>query len=402
MGDRATSDSDKAPPLDALTGVRFFAAFAVLNFHYMSLERWGIHVPTALTSVVGSGNAGVTLFFMLSGFVLAYSNSSWEFSRNATLRFWSGRVARIYPTYILAMAWFAPFILLHRFSVEPPSVAITKSAGSFIPALFLVQSWFYPRFATAWNGPAWTLSVEAAFYLCFPFIAARVRGLSQSKKLALCLGCWTVTAMVSRVDPLIVASTPTRDALFTYNPLVYLPTFVSGIALGYHYVQRTSNSGAVLAVSALLSIMVIAAHAHSLPFLFALEAAFLPAFAALIYGLALGGWPARLLSQRWLVILGESSYALYILQFSIAFTLMFIEHGFIAYDVIQYGRLSQLSQPVFYIVDALVSIGISVVVSKFYEVPLRRELRRRLFSFVDRRQPGVPTTALPEAVSTSP
>ena len=369
------------PQLNALTGLRFFAALAVFNFHYLLPALWPVRFPTFAVSMIGSGNSGVSLFFMLSGFVLAYANSDWHGSRAEIRGFWSNRIARIYPTYLLAMAWFTPFFLLHRFASEPPVVAITKSVGSFLPALFLVQSWFYPRLAPAWNGPAWTLSVEAAFYLLFPFIAPRLRQMSQSHKLLLCLGCWSLTAVISRIDPLLIASTPIRDEFFTYNPLCHLPTFVSGVALGYHYAQRPGSSGAAgsLALLGLLATVAIATVAKGLPFLFAFEAAFLPAFGMLLYGLALGGWPARVLSVRPLVALGEASYALYLLQFSTVFTLMWAESGFVAYDFMEHGRMHPVvSWPVFYLLATLTSIVTSLVVWKYYETPLRRGLRRRL------------------------
>ena len=369
------------PQLDALTGLRFFAAFAVFNFHYVSPHLWPIKFPAFVVSIIGSGNSGVSLFFMLSGFVLAYANSDWSGSRHEILRFWSNRIARIYPTYLLAMLWFAPFFLLHRFASEAPAVAIAKSLGSFVPALFLVQSWFYPRLAVAWNGPAWTLSVEAAFYLLFPIIAPRLLQLSQLHKLMLCVGCWLLTVLISRIDPLLVTSTPIRDAFFTYNPLCHLPTFISGVALGYHFAQRPQSrtTTAPLALAGLLATVVIGAMARNLPFLFALEAAFLPAFGILLYGLALGNWPARVLSVRPLVVLGEASYALYVLQFSIVFTLLWAENGFVAYDFIEYGRIHpRVAWPLFYLVAALTSIATSVAVWKYFETPLRRGLRRRL------------------------
>jgi peptidoglycan/LPS O-acetylase OafA/YrhL len=370
-----------APQMNALTGLRFFAAFAVLSFHYMLPDQWPVKIPQWLVSVVGCGNAGVSLFFMLSGFVLAYANRGWTTTRDATLRFWAKRIARIYPIYFLALLWFAPFFLLHRFASEPPGLAIAKSVTSFVPALLLVQSWFYPRLAPAWNGPAWTLSVEAAFYLLFPLIAVRVRLLSQSHKIALCLGCWLLTALLSLADPLLPGSTPLRYEFFTFNPLIHLPTFISGVALGYHYVQRTaSKSGTALAVSGGLAALAIASQSQLLWFHFRFEAAFLPAFGALLYGLALGGWPARILSTRPLVILGESSYALYILQFSVVYTLMWMDQNFAIYDYMQYGRLhSRLSAPAFFVLAVFACMTISVLVCKFYETPLRKVLRQRLF-----------------------
>jgi peptidoglycan/LPS O-acetylase OafA/YrhL len=344
-------------------------------------ERWPFRFPTFLISIIGSGNSGVSLFFMLSGFVLAYANGDWHGTSEEMRSFWSNRIARIYPTYLLAMAWFAPFFLLHRFASEAPAVALSKAVGSLLPALFLVQSWFYPRLAPAWNGPAWTLSVEAAFYLLFPLIAPRVRALSQSHKLLLCSGCWILTAVISRIDPVLITSTPIRDEFFTYNPLCHLPTFVSGIALGYHHAQQPPSRRAAdpLALAGLALSVAVAAVARNLPFLFGFEAAFLPAFGMLLYGLALGGWPARLLSARPLVALGEASYALYLLQFSTVFTLMWAESGFVAADFMVQGRIHPLvSWPVFYLIATVVSIAISLTVWKYYETPLRRALRHWL------------------------
>lgn len=376
----------KGQQLDALTGARFLAAFAVFDVHYLQPWTWGYRVPPFMHSMIESGTTGVAFFFMLSGFVLAYANDGWTPSRRATLRFWSSRLARIYPAYFLALIWFAPFILFHRFSVEPPDLAAKKALASFIPAVFLVQSWFYPRFALAWNGPGWTLSVEVIFYLIFPLIALKIRTLPNWQKLSLCLACWLLSAALSLIDPFLLAPSMERDLFATVNPIFHLPTFVSGMALGYHFAQRTrARSGTVLSVAGILSICALAPAAYLLPAAFVHNSAFLPAFGLLLYGLALNGWPAGLLSRPAMVALGEASYSLYILQFSIVFSLMLAEQRFVFHDFIQFGRQSPLlSDAQFYALAAVVSIAISLFVCRFYEQPLRSYIRRRLFRLIDR------------------
>ncbi len=371
--------------LDALTGARFLAAFAIFNIHYFRPWAWGYSIPPFVQSMIGSGAAGVAFFFMLSGFVLAYANDDWTPSRDSTLRFWSSRLARIYPAYLLALIWFAPFILVHRFSAEPFHLAAEKAAAAFVPAALLLQSWFYPRFALAWNGPGWTLSVELAFYLIFPLIAFTIRSLPNWQKLSLCLACWLLSSVLSLIDPLLLAPSLERDLFVTVNPIFHLPTFISGVALGYHFAQRVrSPAGTVLSIAGILLICALSPVAYRMPALFVHNSAFLPAFGLLLYGLALNGWPARLLSTPAMVALGEASYSLYILQFSIGLSLMLAEQRFVFRDFIQFGRQAPvLSEVQFYVLAALVSIAISLFVCRFYERPLRARIRGRLFRLID-------------------
>lgn len=58
-----------AADLPALTGVRFIAAFWVLCYH--AVPRTGLPAPVA--AVVDAGYSGVSLFFVLSGFILTHA-----------------------------------------------------------------------------------------------------------------------------------------------------------------------------------------------------------------------------------------------------------------------------------------------------------------------------------------
>jgi peptidoglycan/LPS O-acetylase OafA/YrhL len=374
--------------LDALTGLRFLAAFAVFNLHYLRPWEWGYRVPMFVQSMIGSGVAGVSLFFTLSGFVLAYAHCDWEPGRVQRLKFWSSRLARIYPAYALALLWFAPFILMHRYSVEPADIATKKALASFIPSALLVQSWFNPRVAISWNGPGWTLSVEAVFYLLFPFVAPWVRHLSNSRKISLSIVCWTLSAAVSVIAPLTLAPNEIHEQFLAFNPIFHLPTFVSGMALGYHFSQRNNSDrslGSILTIAGLALTLTIATLAYRMPPLLVHNSVFLPGFGLLLYGLALGGWPARLLSRPAMIALGEASYSLYILQFPCVVTLIWVEQGFAFRDFLEVGqRHPILSGSQFYLVAMTVCIGTSLLVQRYFEHPLRRYIRERLFVSIDR------------------
>src|ERR1700730_8218729 len=79
----------KLPPLRALTTIRFFAAIQVVLFHE-SFRSGHIPLPPVAARIVNSGFTAVTLFFVLSGFILAYNYEAVPNKRE----FWVSRFAR--------------------------------------------------------------------------------------------------------------------------------------------------------------------------------------------------------------------------------------------------------------------------------------------------------------------
>src|ERR1700722_1689692 len=93
----------KPERLNALTGLRCFAAINIVLFHFSNPNWFGPLAP-----VVNAGYASVSFFILLSGFVLAYNSA--ERARTGMLyarRFWEARVTRLYPIYLLSllMSW---------------------------------------------------------------------------------------------------------------------------------------------------------------------------------------------------------------------------------------------------------------------------------------------------------
>ena len=75
----------RRPQLRALTGVRFFAAAHVVVYHY---GRGIARFPGAIGRILDQGFAGVTLFFVLSGFILAYNHAA-DDARIQAREFWA-------------------------------------------------------------------------------------------------------------------------------------------------------------------------------------------------------------------------------------------------------------------------------------------------------------------------
>ena len=107
-----------------LTGLRFLIAFWVFIFHIQI--RWPIFDNFVLVEIANQGAIGMTFFFVLSGFILSYTNNT-ELEVSTYFR---SRLARIYPIYILVAILTLPWLVLPSFIGKQPS---------FLEITFLLQ-----------------------------------------------------------------------------------------------------------------------------------------------------------------------------------------------------------------------------------------------------------------------
>jgi len=152
----------------SLTGIRFWAATGVFLTHFALFQYfYGIRDGILHTFFVALGATGVSVFFVLSGFILFVRYCA-ENKPLALRKFWVARFARIYPAFILALLMGAPIELLGN----------TKNfIAMFVPHVFMLQS-FHPYPCGEINSVDWTISHEAFFYLLFPLLALLFRGRS--------------------------------------------------------------------------------------------------------------------------------------------------------------------------------------------------------------------------------
>jgi peptidoglycan/LPS O-acetylase OafA/YrhL len=297
--------------LPALTGVRFLLALWVvfhhLTGHHMLLEGWAAALPGWLHEIVRGGYLAVGTFFVLSGFVLARSYGSMEWNRKNLVRYGVGRFARVYPAYLLSLLIVSPFIL--KFLSTPGRATVAEKASVVGSYVFVLQGWA-ERATVHWNTPAWSLSCEFLFYLCFPLFAFCLRkrhGITVAAALTATLAL-----------PLLLASLGVPDY---WKPLTRMADFLLGIAAaGVH--DRMSRSGSRIArrgwwlyCPALAGGATLVAFPALVTGWTSIDAALRPMNAALVIGLGLGGgFPARVLSTRIASTLGHASYSLYILH----------------------------------------------------------------------------------------
>jgi peptidoglycan/LPS O-acetylase OafA/YrhL len=248
-----------------------------------------------------AGYAGVGFFFVLSGYVLAINYPTVN-----KLNFWWRRFARIYPLYLVT------------FLVAAPLSPLLDT----LPSVFLLQSWV-PILGVyfAANAPAWSVSNEAFFYALYPFMLGlrwrtlAVWGAAILSAAAIwtpALPSWTLEA--GGVVRLLgrTYQTPLTHWLFYICPLMRLFEFALGMYLA-------SLGGRVGVKGEIAAVVVTGASIGSLPLLppaFAAVIFFIPASAALVYVFSRSDGPvSRLLSKRTLVLLGDASFALYMIHY---------------------------------------------------------------------------------------
>lgn len=170
--------------LSALTSLRGIAAVWVFSYHALALTKdLAPQASLPLRLIASGGYLGVDLFFVLSGFVIAYNyaESSTHRSWRAYSSFLWKRLARIYPGHLAALGLFAAGLLIYDTHFDLSFVGLLRS-------LTLTQAWSFPG-EQIWNPVAWSISCEWAAYLLFPIIALGVNRVSAR----VAVGCVIVT-----------------------------------------------------------------------------------------------------------------------------------------------------------------------------------------------------------------
>ena len=377
-----------ATRLAPLTGLRFIAALLIVAFHFAPLPAGhvaasGHWLQAAARHIVEDGLLSVNFFFVLSGFILAYTYLTTDGRLRGTRgAFWVARLARVYPVYLVAFILAAaPFAWRH--SSHPFADPLITA----ISTLTLTQAWL-PYSAAAWNIPGWSLSVEAFFYLLFPIIALPFAGMNRRRLYRAFVILWSASLIL----PLLYWAA-TRDvahgvswaneytygmALMQYNPVMHLAEFLLGMVTGRLFMlarfsgRRPSRYGSAALLSAVAALGCIAALtiAPALPYLPVHSGLLDPLFALLIYGVAWNeGRLAAFLSLPVIVALGEASYAMYILHYPIWDWLTHVVGTPISGGLAVYA---------YFCAYLGLTIAIALLSLRLIEQPARRMIRRAL------------------------
>jgi peptidoglycan/LPS O-acetylase OafA/YrhL len=304
-----------------LTTIRFAAAIFVVFYHTLPRPHGG---PSAavLSSLLNLGYTAVSLFFVLSGFILAVVYPELP-DRFSVARFWLARVARIYPMYALSLFLDLPRLLLWRVAKYGVVIGAFGAGVTVGSQLAMIQAWM-PRLGGL-NYPSWSVATEMFFYLAFPAllpVLSRPRGVAANLAL-LALLCGTAIALSTAVTLFFDKTPDWAGFLLERSPIFRLTDFACGAVLASLYREiasvRNGDVSSRLPIKCLgiglAGFGVVATLAPWVDSTSLKSSLLIPSYALIILGLALArNTLARVLSFPLFVLLGEASYVLYLIH----------------------------------------------------------------------------------------
>lgn len=309
--------STATPRLPALTGIRIFAALAVYASHIGPPAG----SPPFLSAFFQAGYAGVTIFFVLSGFVLTV-NYSERFRRpnlRAGYNYFVARFARVYPLYVLMLFYFV--VRQHAFG---------ESIDGWWRNALALQAWDPDvHHAFSFDPPSWSISVEFFLYACFPLLVPLL-GRLRSRRGIVLAAAGTAIGMAVLAGLFAIqgwATLPWTDPGSAHRwlylmPLTRIGDFALGMLSALLFVQTrnarwTERIGAPLAFGTMLTVIAFMCWPALLFTSWSWDVAYAVPAALFIFGLASAPASplARFLSLPFLVLLGEASYAFYLVHY---------------------------------------------------------------------------------------
>ena len=333
-----------------IQALRACAAFAVAITHIMH-DALQLSPGNALLQHFYAAmpwTAGVDVFFVISGFVIAHSSRGLFARPHAARLFLARRLARIVPLY-----WAVTALFLLEFLTLPGAIhgtiggpAYVLKSFAFIPAVRpdgVVQ----PPL-----GLGWTLNYEMFFYAVFaPFLVLRRRVAVPAA--VFCLAAFVLAGAFIGFPGIVLP--------FWSNPIIL--EFCAGMLLAF-LPGRLTLPVALRVLLTLAALLALHLHFHEGPERF--YAWGLPAI-ALVLAASTGRPVSRLPSlELWLVRLGDASYALYLI------------HPFVMRGVTMFWHHVHASALLYAALCLVLAQAMALAVHHYGERPVTKWVRARL------------------------
>lgn len=336
--------------IHSLTGLRIFAAIWVVLYHFREVfpnQTWEYPLVDWLFRY---GGHGVTLFFVLSGYILSHVYAEKFRARVTIPAFWSFmlfRIARLYPVHLVTLT-----MMVALFAADTALGGRGRDdnrfdTGAIVASLTMTQAWI-PGLETP-NSPSWSISAEWFAYLLFPllcFLAARVRWSSLvlailGLTLAIILETELETHLLHIMSCFLVGMAAHKTSRQIRAPL-----------------PKWMGTGAVLVILAV----------QAIPFETSIFIQIL-LFATLIMSLGAGtDLLCKPLSKAFMVYLGELSYAIYMFHW--------VARVVVRAGAEKFGIHESLHPAAFVAAYSIVTFIGAVVLFRYVEKPGRQWIRK--------------------------
>jgi peptidoglycan/LPS O-acetylase OafA/YrhL len=384
---------DNKGMIDSLTSLRFFAAFAILLHH----ARGSVFSSEFMSGVPLV--FGVSFFFVLSGFILSYVYSG-RMESVGLYRFYTSRFSKVWPSHIFTLLLVVAFL--------PSAEWVFGAKDGWLVALlnvFLLQSAVpVPAYYFSFNMVSWSISAELFFYAVFPFLLS---GLNKNWyfKLAVLLLLGGVSVFIFDLSGRDYYSPDKWTEFSGYglayiSPLFRVQEFFMGMLLFkvFDYIKGWRGFGFALCtalevlcvVSVVYLTQGIVAASYSLvgPGNNA-SGEFWAHFAiSLFFGLVVvcfainKGLMSKILKQRLFVVLGEISFAMYLIH-QIVFR-FYMSHK---------NMFEPLPKDAIFPLLVITAFVFAYGIWRFVELPAQAQLKN-MFSKLGRKQESRSSTAL--------
>lgn len=343
----------------------------VIDHNLDGSGRFGL---TSYSTVIGG--SAVSFFFVLSGFILTYVYKD-QLTYARVPKFYYKRWARIWPLHLVCLI--VTIYVVGMLVIDYEMLAVN---------LTLLQSWVpNSKWVFSFNGVSWSISTEMFFYFMFPFFLIGGQKRFWIKYLLLWV---TVLAAVKGLQ--ILDHQPAWDdydfeRACHVNPFLRLPEFCTGMGVGFIFFNRgtqrsrswLADSGIEIAALSLIPGFSLVLREYGIVglvrraewggpamALWVQYTAMVFVFAIVIYVFSRSqGIFSKLLGSRALVFLGEISFALYMIHYTV---IIAVERQ---YD---WSTLAKYSPWLVASCVILMSVSIAALLYKLVEMPAKNTL----------------------------
>ena len=362
--------------ITGLDGIRAIAVIMVLAYHLK-------------LALFKSGFLGVTVFFVLSGYLITGILIS-EVEEEGTIdlkNFWLRRIRRLVPA-VMSMAVVIIFV-----SAVVNRIIFTKGCKDFLASVLGFNNWWQifnkVSYFEAAGVPSpfthcWSLAIETQFYLIYPLILlgiyklAKSRGEGRAKRGLLFAGVTLLLALIS-VILMIVLFDPQQDASRVYygtDTRAFSLLFGALLAIlwDYRMVPRRLSASVNMVLGsvsfAVLLVMTIAINGSS-NFWYR-GGQFFGTILTVLMVYAVSGrktWLSRFLSNPVLKWIGDRSYSIYLWHYPI---ILLISKGIKASWWIT-------------LIEIVLSVVLAELSYRFIETPIRHGIIREYLNILRSR-----------------